>query len=75
MTAKAEINVIWAVDDFTVSNGATLIAPGNRPQPQKLVPAVMPAGSVLVYSGRLWHTAETTKRLARSFVRNPPESR
>lgn len=71
---EAETNVIWALDDFTAGNGATLIVPGShrwaagrRPQPQELVPAVMPAGSALVYSGRLWHTAgqnsaETTRR-------------
>ncbi|WP_213005163.1 phytanoyl-CoA dioxygenase family protein [Paractinoplanes toevensis] len=61
---EAETNVIWALDDFTVDNGATLIAPGSHrwppgrhPQPDELVPAVMPAGSALVYSGRLWHAA------------------
>ncbi|GIF20342.1 hypothetical protein BJ973_001752 [Actinoplanes tereljensis] len=71
---EAETNVIWALDDFTVDNGATLIAPGShrwpaerRPRPDELVPAVMPAGSALVYSGRLWHAAghnraETTRR-------------
>jgi len=71
---EAETNVIWALDDFTAGNGATVIAPGShrwtagrRPLPQELVPAVMPAGSALVYSGRLWHAAghngaETTRR-------------
>jgi len=71
---EAETNVIWALDDFTPGNGATLIAPGShrwaagrRPRPQELVPATMPAGSALVYSGRLWHAAghnaaETTRR-------------
>jgi ectoine hydroxylase-related dioxygenase (phytanoyl-CoA dioxygenase family) len=71
---EAETNVIWALDDFTADNGATLIAPGShrwpagrRPQQQELVPVVMPAGSALVYSGRLWHAAghnraETTRR-------------
>jgi ectoine hydroxylase-related dioxygenase (phytanoyl-CoA dioxygenase family) len=61
---EAETNVIWALDDFTAANGATLIAPGShrwaadrRPAPAELVPAVMPAGSALVYSGRLWHAA------------------
>jgi ectoine hydroxylase-related dioxygenase (phytanoyl-CoA dioxygenase family) len=71
---EAETNVIWALDDFTATNGATLIAPGShrwpagrRPQPRELVPAVMPAGSALVFSGRLWHAAghnggQTTRR-------------
>jgi len=73
-TVEAEINVIWALDDFTAGNGATLIAAGShrwaagrRPQARELAPAVMLAGSALVYSGRLWHaaghnTAETTRR-------------
>ncbi len=57
-------NAIWALDDFTDTNGATLIAPGShawpkgrKPTADEMVPAVMPAGSVLVYSGRLWHAA------------------
>lgn len=61
---EAETNVIWALTDFTTDNGATLIAPGShrwpagrRPDADDLVPAVMPAGSALVYSGRLWHGA------------------
>ncbi|MEV0397898.1 phytanoyl-CoA dioxygenase family protein [Polymorphospora rubra] len=71
---EAETNVIWALDDFTAENGATMIAPGShrwpagrRPQRHELVPVVMPAGSAVVYSGRLWHAAgenraETTRR-------------
>ncbi|WP_432967377.1 phytanoyl-CoA dioxygenase family protein [Dactylosporangium sp. CA-233914] len=61
---EAGTNVIWALDDFTAGNGATVVAPGShrwpagrRPQPDELVPVVMPAGSALVYSGRLWHAA------------------
>jgi ectoine hydroxylase-related dioxygenase (phytanoyl-CoA dioxygenase family) len=44
---EAEINVIWALDDFTAGNGATLIAPGShhwaagyRPQLPELISAV-----------------------------------
>lgn len=57
---------IWAIDDFTSENGATLVAPeshtwGNRPpseiQDHELVPAVMPAGSVVFFLGTLWHCA------------------
>ncbi|WP_426512664.1 phytanoyl-CoA dioxygenase family protein [Dactylosporangium sp. McL0621] len=61
---EAETNVIWALDDFTADNGATVVAPGShrwpagrRPEPHELVPVVMPAGSAVVYSGRLWHAA------------------
>jgi len=61
---EAETNVIWALDDFTADNGATLIAPGSHLWPagrrariEEMMPALMPAGSALVYSGRLWHAA------------------
>jgi ectoine hydroxylase-related dioxygenase (phytanoyl-CoA dioxygenase family) len=60
-----QVNTIWAIDEFTPANGATLVAPGShlegRPQPARdsipLVAAVMGAGSVLVYDGRLLHGA------------------
>jgi ectoine hydroxylase-related dioxygenase (phytanoyl-CoA dioxygenase family) len=54
---------IWALDDFTAANGATLIVPGShrrdggRPDAGEAIPAEMPAGSVLLMSGRLWHGA------------------
>jgi hypothetical protein len=56
---------IWAVDDFTEENGATLVLPGSHKwgdgQPDtdstKLTPAVMPAGSVVFFLGTLWHGA------------------
>jgi ectoine hydroxylase-related dioxygenase (phytanoyl-CoA dioxygenase family) len=59
------VNTIWAIDDFTADNGATLLAPGShleatRPAAYdraRLVPAEMGAGSVLVYDGRLVHGA------------------
>lgn len=56
---------IWALDDFTEDNGATLMIPrshlwGNG-QPDadspELTPAVMPAGSVIFFVGTLWHGA------------------
>ena len=54
---------IWALTDFTLENGATRLVPGSHrsdrnpqrgEQPQH-VAAEMPAGSVLVYHGSLWH--------------------
>jgi ectoine hydroxylase-related dioxygenase (phytanoyl-CoA dioxygenase family) len=57
---------IWAIDDFTAENGATLVLPkshrwGDRtPTPadrNDLMPAVMPAGSVVFFLGTLWHGA------------------
>ncbi len=56
------VNTMWALDDFTVENGATRIVPGShqwvdrRPGPDdEVVDAVMPAGSVIVYGGKVFH--------------------
>jgi ectoine hydroxylase-related dioxygenase (phytanoyl-CoA dioxygenase family) len=56
------ISTLWAIDDFTARNGATLIYPGSHrwgdKPPAELPPVVtadMPAGSVLVYAGTLVH--------------------
>jgi ectoine hydroxylase-related dioxygenase (phytanoyl-CoA dioxygenase family) len=61
---------IWALTDFTVENGATRLVPGShrferiprrREEPEVIVQAVMPAGSVLVYDGSLWHAGGTNQ--------------
>ncbi|HEY2506312.1 MAG TPA: phytanoyl-CoA dioxygenase family protein [Streptosporangiaceae bacterium] len=67
------LTAIWALDDFTASNGATLVVPGShqpgtsKPDPGNALPAEMPAGSVLLFSGRLYHgagaNASSTTRL------------
>ncbi len=56
------ISTLWAIDDFTADNGATLIYPGSHNWGDKppaelpdVVPAEMSAGSVLVYAGTLVH--------------------
>lgn len=57
------ITALWALDDFTADNGATRIVPGShlrpsgKPDAAEAVPAEMPAGSVLLFSGRLYHGA------------------
>ncbi len=56
------VNTMWALDDFTVENGATRLVPGSHrwvdraPTPSdEIVDAVMPAGSVIFYGGRIFH--------------------
>ncbi len=58
--------LIWALDDFTADNGATLVYPkshrwGDVPSGEidvsQMVPAVMPAGSAVFFVGTLWHCA------------------
>ena len=56
-----EVNSIWAFDDFTADNGATRFIPrshaihtGKCPEGEPSI-AEMPAGSVLIYDGSLWH--------------------
>jgi ectoine hydroxylase-related dioxygenase (phytanoyl-CoA dioxygenase family) len=56
------LNTMWALDDFTTENGATLIVPGShrsapteRPDDSEAIPATMPAGSVMFYVGTVWH--------------------
>lgn len=57
------LNTMWAFDDFTLANGATRFVtdsqkwePGRWPAADE--PAVqteMPAGSVAIYTGSIWH--------------------
>ena len=56
------LNTMWALDDFTADNGATLIVPGShdtspmdQPEDGAAVVATMPAGSVMFYVGTVWH--------------------
>lgn len=57
------VTAIFALTDFTEANGATVIAPGSNHWPGALPPvppestcrATMPAGSALLYSGKVIH--------------------
>jgi len=54
-------NTLIALDDFTEANGATQLVPGSHLLTERIegdAPvsfAVMPAGSLLVFDGALWH--------------------
>ncbi len=59
---EPQFNTIWAITDFTAENGATQVVPGSidwpddrKSKPQEICQAVMPAGSVLVYTGSVFH--------------------
>ena len=61
---EVQCNTIWAMTDFTEANGATRVIPGSNRREDRLefryedtIPAEMPAGSVLFYTGSLYHGA------------------
>lgn len=69
------VSAIWALDAFTETNGATEVIPGShrwrperQPEPADAVKVLMPAGSVLLLAGNLYHrggaNTGTTTRLA-----------
>lgn len=58
------INVLWAIDDFTHSNGATIVAPRSHRWPEERIPephetcvAEMEKGSALIFLGSFKHGA------------------
>jgi ectoine hydroxylase-related dioxygenase (phytanoyl-CoA dioxygenase family) len=59
---EVQCNTIWAMNDFSAKNGATRVIPGSNKLGDRLEfgevdtePAEMPAGSVVFYTGSLYH--------------------
>jgi ectoine hydroxylase-related dioxygenase (phytanoyl-CoA dioxygenase family) len=61
---EVTISCMFAIDDFTEENGATQVVPGSHhwddfdnryPEPDEITQAVMPAGSGMLYTGRVMH--------------------
>ena len=58
------VSAIWALDDFSETNGATEVIPGSHlwadetppaPNDGRAVKILMPAGSAVVFAGSLYH--------------------
>lgn len=56
------VSTMWALDDFTAQNGATEVIPGShrwsddrKPKERESIAINMPAGSVLIFAGNLYH--------------------
>ncbi|WP_436499463.1 phytanoyl-CoA dioxygenase family protein [Actinokineospora sp. HUAS TT18] len=70
------VATVWAIDEFTEDNGATVLIPGSHRWPEGRTPqegdprrtAVMPAGSCVLFVGTLWHgggaNRSTSSRMA-----------
>ncbi len=62
-TAIHGISTIWNIDDFTETNGATEVVPGSHlwtdeypaDDDPRMMTVTMPKGSVLVFTGSLYH--------------------
>ena len=73
------ISTIWALDDFTDSNGATELVPRSHRwsseypsgDDARRVKAIMPAGSALVFSGTLWHRGGANRSTGRRLCVSP----
>jgi ectoine hydroxylase-related dioxygenase (phytanoyl-CoA dioxygenase family) len=82
------MTTLLAIDDFTADNGAPLLVPGSHQRPdaaapahllEHALPALCPAGAMVVLDSTLWHAPGTnrsqrdrvsvTQQFTRSFVR------
>ena len=73
------VSAIWAIDDFTAENGATEVIPeshrwgAERPAEDdpRIERVVMSAGSVLVFTGTLWHRGGANRSTAPRLAITP----
>jgi len=76
---SVSITAIWAIDEFTATNGATEILPGShrwgeeRPSPDdaRIRKVLMPAGSAVVFHGTLWHRGGANQSTAARLAITP----
>lgn len=61
---EPQLNTIWALTDFSSANGATCFVPGSgrwadgrQPCQEEIVQAEMSRGSVVIYTGSIFHGA------------------
>lgn len=70
------VNAIWALSDFTETNGATQIVPGSHKYDSapkygaevETVAATMPAGSVMLFDSAMWHKGGANTSQERRFA-------
>ena len=74
---EVQCNTLWAMTDFTAENGATRVIPGSHLYEDKLEfghddceAAEMPAGSVFVYTGAVYHGGGANRSQATRYGLN-----
>ncbi len=76
-SVEPELNTIWALSEFTAENGATRVVPGSHrwdwereAAEAEITQAVMPIGSVLVYSGSVIHSGGENRSTGERIAMN-----